>query len=317
MKNKIEILKKLDEVLSHGIPAQIMECASTQNNWFRACDISAAVDAIREQMLKCEKIEAWMAKYPTLPTTQPEDILVVMAGNIPLVGFFDLLCVFMAGHRAHIKCSSKDRVVMEYVISVMKEIDSNIAIYIGDFSAPHRVIATGGESAVRHFKAQYTDIPTLLRGSRHSIAVLTSQQRGDIILEDIYMYSGLGCRNVSMVFIPKGSELNIPRYDTHPLYHSNYLQNRALQTMKGVTFDDNGSSILIRSNNFPSSLTSISISEYETIEEVEMWIKEHNEELQCIVSDIISHPRCVGFGESQRPTLNDYADAVDTMKFLI
>ncbi len=317
MKNRIDIFVELSQRLACGIPAEIVEAAASENSWFRDSDISSAVEAICHQMLERQKLEEWMSHYPTLPRERAEDIIIIMAGNIPLVGFFDLLCVVMAGHRAFVKCSSKDRVLMEYVIAIIKDIEPSIPIFISDHPSPHRVIATGGESAVRHFKARYSGVKTLLRGSRHSVAVVARGEEMALIIDDIYMYSGLGCRNVSMIFVPKGQILDIPCVDTHPQYRNNYLQNRALLTMQGVEFEDNGASLFIKSKSFPNSLSSISIYEYESIEEVESFIEEHDEELQCIVSNIISHPRRVDHGESQRPTLHNYADAVDTMKFLM
>ncbi len=316
MKNKIDIFVELGKRLSGGAPPKVVERAVAENEWFRVEEITSAIEAICREMLNRNKLREWMAHYPTLPVAKAEDVMIVMAGNIPLVGFFDMLCVVMAGHRAYVKPSSKDRVLMEYVISILKDIEPDIPIYIGACENPSRVIATGGDSAVRHFKSAYGGVKTLLRGSRHSIAVVSSDGE-ESIEEDIYAYSGLGCRNVSMVFHPKGSKPNIKKCDTHPKYHNNYLQNRALFTMQNREFVDNGSSLFIASSKFPSALSVISTYEYDSIEEVNRWISEHDEELQCIVSNIVQHPRCVGFGDSQRPTLMDYADEVDTMKFLM
>ncbi|MFI3293557.1 MAG: acyl-CoA reductase [Rikenellaceae bacterium] len=317
MKNKIDIFVELAERLSEGIPARIVVGACGENSWFTEEDIKLAVEAIRKQMLERQKLEEWMSRYPTLPVSKAEDILIIMAGNIPLVGFFDLLCVVMAGHRAYVKCSSKDRVLVEYVISLIKDIEPTIPIYISDCSAPDRVIATGGDSAVRHFEATYSGVKRLLRGSRHSVAVVGEGEDINKLTDDIYMYSGLGCRNVSMIFAPKGYALSLPCVNTHPQYRNNYLQNKVLTTMLGVGFVDNGASLFVRSSEFPSSLSTISVYEYKDLEEVNAWMSDNNNKIQCIVSNIIAHPRRVDFGESQRPSLYDYADAVDTMKFLM
>ncbi len=319
MKERINIASELFVKLQKGIPQHIIQRAVAENEWFSQSDIEYAIDAICEDMLMEHKLREWVAHYPTLPVTSAERVLIVMAGNIPLVGFFDLLCVFMAGHDVYVKCSSKDRVLMEYVISVILDIEPSAPIYIYDNQTPNRVIATGGESAVRHFRATYANIPTLLRGSRHSIAVLSAEGDDDMSLlaNDVYMYSGLGCRNVSMIFTPKGCKVALPQVATHPKYHNNYVQNRALHIMRGKEMEDNGSSLFIASDKIPNSLSTISICEYESLAQVEGWIKEHDSQLQCIVSNVISHPRRVGFGESQRPTLYDYADEVDTMKFLM
>ncbi len=313
MKTPINIATELSKRLERGVPQHITERAMAENEWFRESDITRAVEAIRLDMLSREGLERWMSHYPTLPVTKPENILVVMAGNIPLVGFFDLLCVMMSGHCAYIKPSSKDRVLTEWIVAQILEIEPAIPIYIWGGESPDRVIATGGESAKRHFKAQYPNIPTLLRGTRHSIAVLS---QGEDIADDIYAYSGLGCRNVSMIFVPKSSEIKIASVETHPKYRNNYLQTRALLTMQSVKFTDNGASLFIESQDFPTYLSAVSIYRYESLEQVNTWIQNNDSHLQCIVSRVVSHPRAVNIGESQRPTLFDYADGVDTMKFL-
>ncbi len=318
MNRRIEIFLELAERLKLGIDPKIVEMATSQNKWFRANEIAQAVEAICHDMLSKGRLNEWLAHYPTLPITTPQNILIVMAGNIPLVGFFDLLCVFMAGHNAYVKCSSKDRVLMEWVISTIKKIEPNAPIYISDIPNPDKVIATGGEAAVRHFGARYTNTPTILRGSRHSIAVLSGAEGEEKhLLEDIYLYSGLGCRNVSMIFVPKGYDLSLLPYDTHPKYRNNYLQQRALLTMRGEEFYDNGASLFVKSQTLSNALSIISIYEYETIEEVEEWVVRHDSQIQCIVSEILTHHRRVGFGEAQHPTLFDYADDIDTMKFLM
>ncbi len=313
MKTSINIATELSARLERGVPQHITERAVAENEWFRASDIERAVEAIRLDMLSREGLERWMSHYSTLPVTTAENILVVMAGNIPLVGFFDLLCVMMSGHRAYIKPSSKDRVLTEWIVAQILEIEPAIPIYIWGGETPDRVIATGGESAKRHFKAQYPNIPTLLRGTRHSIAVLSE---GEDIADDIYAYSGLGCRNVSMIFVPKSHSLELPTAQTHTKYHNNYLQTRALLTMQDVKFTDNGASLFVESQDFPASLSTVSIFRYDSLAEVNKWIQDNDSHLQCIVSRVVSHPRTVNFGESQRPTLFDYADGVDTMKFL-
>ncbi len=243
-----------------------------------------------------------------------------MAGNIPLVGLFDLLCTLAAGCEAWVKPSSKDRVLMEYICSLLKEIEPAIPIYKYEAGAQyHAIIATGGSEANRYFEQQFAHVKHLCRSNRHSIAVLSgseseSQMRG--LSEDIYSYSGLGCRNVAMIFAPQGSRVEIPPLATGQKYRNNYLQTKALLSMSGSSFVDNGSSLMVYSHELPRSLSAISIYEYESIHEVEQWIEQHEEQLQCIVSGCIEHPRRVDFGAAQHPTLHDYADGVDTMAFL-
>ncbi|MFR9619756.1 MAG: acyl-CoA reductase [Rikenellaceae bacterium] len=276
-------------------------------------------------MLDGELLDEWMGRYPELPTHDPQRILIVMAGNIPLVGMFDLVCVLMAGHHAVVKPSHKDRVLMEWIIETLLDIDPStpINIYSGSEEID-RVIATGGDAALAHFQNSYADKPTLLRGARYSAALIThrtSQSEMGLLAEDIYSYSGLGCRNVSLLFVPRDMTLPEIPHDAispHPKYMNNYRQCRAIYTLSAVEFHDTGISCLVEGDHFPTSPSTITIVRYTTIEDVEQWLLAHDKEVQCVVTDTqkTDHPRCVAFGHSQSPTLTDYADGVDTMEFL-
>ncbi len=248
-----------------------------------------------------------------------------MAGNIPLVGFFDLLCVLAAGHHAYIKLSHKDSILMEWIIGELQDINPSTPIYIyreGD--CIDRVIATGGESATRHFETRYRGIDSLIRGSRHSVAVIsesTTDRELALLSDDIYSYSGLGCRNVSMLFAPRGFNLErvVKPVRCNPKYRNNYLQTRALLMMNREQFFDNGVSCMRYSDSFATQLSELSIFEYDSVEQVEQWIAKHDSALQCVVANpsTLDHPRRCDFGQSQSPTLYDYADGVDTMLFLL
>ncbi len=320
----IEIFSKLNTTLTKGIPDEICAAAIAENCWFSAEQIQMAAEAISRTMLQQEELMQWLSRYE-LPSTQKERVLIVMAGNIPFVGFFDLLCVLAAGHCAVVKCSHKDRVLMEWIISQILRIEATAPIHIYKDGEPiDRVIATGGDAAVSYFKHIYNDKPSLLRGARHSAAVVTgrtSEEELKGLSRDIYSHSGLGCRNVSLIFIPKGyNPLKIPNdtVSTNPKYRNNYLQSRAIYTLSGIEFTDNAISCFVASDQFPSSLSTISVVEYDSMEEVTQWLSDHDEELQCVVASegAIRHTRRCSFGESQYPTLYDYADGVDTMIFL-
>ncbi|MFI3317638.1 MAG: acyl-CoA reductase [Rikenellaceae bacterium] len=322
MKSVIEIFSTLgDRLINSGrdsCQSDVINAACRENSWFSREDIIYAVEALREKMLSQELLERWLAEYDG---RKRQRVLLIMAGNIPLVGFFDLLCVIASGGECYYKPSSKDRVLIDYIAGLLKEIEPAIPIYkYSEHSpTPDKVIATGGESAAKSFRAQYGHLPTLIRSSRHSIALLKGDESaGEIerLCSDIYRYSGLGCRNVSMLFIPRSKMVNLPKFTTNDKYHRNYLQTRAVLTLDGESFIDNGCSIFRYRSEFPSSLSTISLFEYDSLEDVDSWIASHDEQLQCIVGDL-PHTRCIGFGESQRPGLWDYADEVDVMKFLL
>lgn len=317
--NFIELGVRLSSFGKEERSIAIINKAIADNHWFTQRSIRDAISSIAEKMLSGDKLKEWIARYPTLPTPKACNVLVVMAGNIPAVGFFDMLCTLAAGHILYIKPSRKDRVLIEYLREMLLEIDPSVPIYIYKNEGIDAVIATGGESANLMFRSQYAGVKSLLRGNRSSVAILNGEESAEqieLLLRDIYTHSGLGCRNVSMIFIPKGYKLELPKAEVSEAYRNNYRQQRALAIINGERVIDTSSSLLSYSRELPSALSRISLFEYQSSEEVERWLTEHDEQLQCVVSQHINHPRGVCLGESQSPTLFDYADAVDTMNFL-
>ena len=293
--------------------------ALEQNEWFTEEDIYQAIDAIRREMLNEERLRAWLSHYH--PTNEPRDVAIIMAGNIPLVGFFDLLCVVASGHRCHIKTSSKDTVLMEFIIGELKQIDSQIPIFRYDAARAYDMaIATGGDDANRYFREHFASTRALLRGSRHSVAILDGTESNDelsALMRDITSYSGLGCRSVSMIFTPAGHIPSLPRCEArNSKLRRNVASIRALYTMQQRNFQDYGACLGIHSNKFPESLAIVTLRNYNDIEEVSEWLDCNHDHIQCIVSHIPSIEGAVAFGEAQYPTLWDYADGIDTMKFL-
>lgn len=298
----------------------VVERACRENPWFSPDEILRAVAAIREQYLDPKKLIPWIERYER-PADLPERrVLVVMAGNIPLVGFFDLLCVLAAGHRCLIKPSAKDTVLMEYVVGLLREIEPEVPVEFHDGKSPvDAVIATGSDNANRYFRARYRGMKTLLRGNRHSVAVLTGEEtKGQLaaLTDDMFAYSGLGCRNVSLLFVPQGSTVALPPCETHPKYRNNYLQRKAMRIVCRQEFTDTGYALLLRQTEFPQALSEISVIEYRNLQEVGEWLRAHDAELQCVVADAVEHDRRVAFGAAQSPSLTDYPDAADVIRFL-
>lgn len=315
----IELGKRLQSFGNDPISSDIIRQAINVNEWFSSSDIMMAVKAIREEMLTEDKLRMWLSCYPTFQTQKR--VAIIMAGNLPLVGFFDLLCVLISGHIAIVKPSSKDSVLMNYIIDILCDIYTNIPIESHIDNAPiDMVIATGGDAAATHFRSKYANIPALIRGSRHSVAVLSgteTQKQMDGLRQDIYSYNGLGCRNVSLIFVPKDWEGSIPSPDVIiKMKYGNYLCDKAIATMTGVLYKDLNGAIAVESSSFPSAISRIHYTYYDKLEDVYKWIEEHDEELQCIVSSVVNHPRRTDFGRAQYPSLWDYADGIDIMKFL-
>lgn len=325
MKSAIELFAALGERLTHfgeDVATQkVILRASAENPWFLPEEIRRAVDALVREMLQRDRLRKWLSAYPTLPVAQPAEVLVIMAGNIPLVGFFDLLCVVASGHRCRIKPSAKDRVLMEYVVRTLRELDPEVPIATSDGAdqAVDAVIATGSDNANRYFRAHYAGIPTLLRGHRQSVAVLSgreSEQELKGLADDIWTYSGLGCRNVSLLFLPEGYRPELTMPVIHPKYRNNYLQTRALLTMQGHPFLDLGAAVAVEQREFPTALSELSYSFYRTTDEVAAWLAAHDAELQCVVTECLEHPRRVDFGQAQSPRLTDYPDARNVLAWL-
>lgn len=319
MQRTIEIFTTLGERLTtfgkDETTARIIEDAVAENGWFTPRDIIQAVDAIRSEMLVRERLVEWLAHYPI--ATEPKRVAVIMAGNIPLVGIFDLLCVIAAGHTCCVKPSSKDRVLMRYIIGLLHEIEP--AIRIEEYVATDHyemAIATGGDDANAYFREHFATTRTLLRGSRHSIAILNgTESREELqgLYTDITSYSGLGCRSVSMLFVPRGYT---PKFEGAPAHNPKLQRNvramRATLTIEDVEHHDCGAFLMCKGEKFSNSLAVVTLREYDDIEEVRAWIKDNTDSIQCVVSH-----RYIPFGRAQYPALTDYADGVDTMRFLL
>ena len=319
MKHIVDIFSALGERLtrfgSDDASNRIIDEAIAANGWFTRADILRAVEAIRSEMLDREKLTAWLSHYTK--AVEPKRVAVIMAGNIPLVGFFDLLCVVAAGHECHVKPSSKDSVLMRYVVEQLRDIESNIAICGYSANATYDMaIATGGDDANAYFRDHFAGTRTLLRGSRHSVAVLNGNESAEelqALYNDITAYSGLGCRSVSMLFVPRGYMPDFKRgVAENAKLRRNIQAMRATLTIEGAEFWDAGAFIMRRGENFVQSLAVITLREYSYIEEVKKWIEENTEHIQCVVSR-----SDIPFGRAQYPALTDYADGVDTMRFLL
>ena len=308
---------------------EVIAKAEAENEWFSSADIHYAIETLRTTMLRKDILTEWLRRYDSpCRSTKPNDIGVIMAGNIPLVGFSDMLCVLMAGDNCHVKPSGKDRILIDFTISLLREIDPQIPIYyLTEGKLPDGVIASGSDNSGRYFRSIYRSVPTLIRGSRSSAAILTGDESG-IELEglacDMFRYGGLGCRNVSLILLP-------PAYDIHRLahflsevgskmvgikYRNSYRRNKALLTMQGMPYQDGGFFTLVQADDFPAVISQINYLYYETPDEAVTWLSRHDKQLQCVVSRSFSYPRSVYFGKAQSPMPWDYPDGKDVLAFL-
>ena len=278
MNRLIEIFSELGRRLvgfgSDEPTQKVIAEAMAENEWISAEDILMAVDAIRQEFLDEEKLSRWAEHYS--PTEQRR-VAIIMAGNIPLVGFFDLLCAVIVGHRVAIKPSSKDRVLMNFIVEELRAIEAEIAIEQYDPTTEYdMVIATGGDEAARHFSRRYAHCPTLIRGSRHSVAVLAgdeSKEEIEALQRDIFSYNGLGCRSVSLVMLPRGAELTIRPPKMNRMYRGNYRHTRAMMALTAQAFKDLGECIAMERREFPQQISCVNYCYYDSLQEVEQWLE--------------------------------------------
>lgn len=324
MERMIELFAALGERLRHfGDEPETREVALKAcrvNDWFSPDEVCRSLQTIANEMLQPTQLKQWLTDY-SLPVKMPRRILLVMAGNIPAVGFFDLLCVVCSGHTCLYKPSAKDAVLMEYLVGELQMLSPDIPIVRYDDSmSVDAVIATGSDNTERYFRAHYTGLPMLLRGSRQSVAVLSGnetpeQLRG--LSDDIWAYSGLGCRNVSLIFAPYGYNLQLQVPVVNQKYKNNYIQRKALLQMKDIPFCDLGSAVIVERQDFPKSLSELAIVRYHTWDEVSDWLVTHDREIQCVVTECLSHNRRADFGRAQSPALTDWPDGQNVLSWLM
>ena len=209
---------------------------------------------------------------------------------------------------------------MEHVVGLLREIDPSAPVRLYDGTSPvDAVIATGSDNANRYFRAHYAGIPSLLRGSRQSVAVLSGHETPEQLAglaDDIWAYSGLGCRSVSLIFAPEGYEPALQIPPVNDKYINNYRQQRSLLEMQGRPFVDLGCAVAVEQCAFPAALSRIAYAHYATLDEVVAWLAGHDGELQCVVTGCLPHSRRAGFGSAQSPALTDYPDDRDVLAWL-
>lgn len=304
----------------------IIREAIAENPWFTRTDIISAVAALRDYMLSEGIVAEWLTRYDLVYGT-PKRVAIILAGNIPLVGFSDLMCVLASGNTPVVKTSSKDGVLMRYVMQLLGEIAPELVINEynpkGEY---HAVIATGSDNTGRYFRSEFAGVPTLIRGSRGSVAVLRGSETVEelqLLSRDIFSYSGLGCRNVSILFVPEEYDLNyFGRVVARPVaklnrkYYNNYLSTKGKLAASGMQFTDCGSCVITQGDTFPVSLSNLIAFRYSDVDFVATWLGANDDKIQCVVGGEGLHPRWVAFGESQHPSPWDYPDGVDVMSFL-
>ena len=303
--------------------------AEAYNNWFTKDNITLALKSWSEA-LTTDNLLAWTKDYPFAKT--PKNVGIIMAGNLPLVGFHDLLSVVISGNNALIKTSSKDdkliKLAIKYLNSIDSEFESIIKIIerLQNFDA---VIATGSNNTARYFEQYFGKVPNIIRKNRTSVAVINGTETEEDLQnlgKDIFIYFGLGCRNVTKLYVKEETQLHkvfeaiFPWGENvinHPKYANNYDYNRAIYLLGKDEFLDNNFVLFKKDDNVHSPIAVVNFEIYEDVNEVKNYLIENDNQIQCVVgNDMQDNPNYVEFGQTQFPKLTDYADNIDTLKFL-
>jgi hypothetical protein len=307
-----------------------IDSSCIDNYWFTNENILRALDVIADKMLDGKKLRDWISRY-SFDDCSTQKIGLIMAGNIPLVGFHDLICVLLSGYIAEVKPSSKDKYLIKTLCGILSDkFPFLVERIVFTDAKPQNItamIATGSNNSARYFRAEYKNIPLLSRKNRYSIAVLDGNETCcelEALGDDIFSYLGLGCRNVSNIFVPENYDWSMffnamEKYSDvmkHQGYNDCFRYQKAISELSGDNYLTNDFVIIRKNNPAFSSIAAINYAVYEDIEQVKTFLVEQNDKIQCVVSKTASIANPVYFGYTQRPELTDYADGIDTVSFL-
>jgi len=308
---------------------KLIDLSQSHNGWFTKEEVLFAIDSWAKALTEVN-ISKWMSKYDS-QTKTPKTVGLILAGNIPLVGFHDFISVLITGHNVKIKTSSNDQKLLpflaKYLINIDESLKDRIEFVEGKLEKFDAVIATGSNNTARYFEYYFKDKPSIIRKNRNSVAILTGNETHEELIalgNDIFRYFGLGCRNVSKIFIPKNYNFDtffnaIFKYQDiiyYEKYANNYDYNKAVFLMSNFKLLDNGFLTLKEGGSYASPISSVFYEFYTDLESVLLKLENDSELIQCIVSNKLTQ-NSIAFGESQKPNLWDYADNVDTVDFLL
>ncbi len=309
----------------------LIENAHIENAWFTPDHVRASIQGICSFLDK-EGLKEWTNHYQIAENTTDKRVAVIMAGNIPMVGFHDMLCVLISGHQFIGKLSSKDNRLLNFIAELLKELNPEFGSLISfkneqlsgqkDFDA---IIATGSNNSARYFEAYFSKYPHIIRRNRNSVAILTGNESKEELFklgQDVFLYFGLGCRNVSKLYVPENYDItqvldvwqDYASSADHNKYTNNHDYQRSLYLMNAVKHYDNGFLLLKEDMAIASPISVLYYEHYQDIDRIKQELKANEENIQCIVGN--NFENAIPFGKAQQPDLNDYADNVDTMAFL-
>ena len=329
-------LGKYLKELSSEKEESVLKKAQAENGWFTQENIKFALNSWSEAISE-DNLQQWISKYKIESSSseilakERKTIAIIMAGNIPLVGFHDFLSVLITGNKVLAKLSSNDKTLLpfisEYLISVEPKFRNHIEFTEGKLENFDAVIATGSNNTARYFDYYFGKYPNIIRKNRNSVTVLTGDETAEELqklADDIFTYFGLGCRNVSKLYVPEN-------YDFEPFFNAmyswkeiihnhkyinNYDYNKAVYLMDSFPLLDNEFMLLKEDAGFSSPISVIFYEKYTSLKNLKKELETQFENIQCLVSNA-GLPNEISFGKAQSPNLWDYADAVDTVDFLL
>lgn len=346
--NTLHAFESLDLTMKNPAFEGFISAACAANEWFTPHDIRYAVQAISDQMLQSDKLSAWLAPYTKSADFRKRRVGIVMAGNIPMVGFFDLLATLACGHSATVKLSSKDTVLMGFAITTLANsgIDVEVTASLDRYDVD-AVIVTGSDATVELYRKRFEGLPAVFRGSRHSLAIVTPESANDAdfatrLLQDATLYHGLGCRSITHILLPQSCSAEVlaallrdqSSQCNLRLAHHKYAQAYRYQRAMASLHDSDMAAKLdcgclqLRSSspaNVPA-MGEVGYSFYDPAQPEQLIKMLRELSLQCVVTDpqtqlaaqLSKAGYCtVAWGESQRPALSDYADNIDLPAFLL
>lgn len=328
VQQRVLLLSRLGEYIladSHGWK-QVKEQAWRENRWFTPEFTDLAASTLAKEFLQEKALESYCHQYNVpAENKSPKNVGIVMAGNIPLVGFHDFLCTFISGHRQTIKPSSKDQVLIRHLVEKLIEFDVECQYYISIaemLKGCDAYIATGSNNSARYFEYYFGRFPSIIRRNRTSVAILTgNESKEDLekLADDVHLYFGLGCRNVTKLYVPPGYDF-IPLLEVFKKYHylsdhnkyrNNYDYILALLILNKQFYMTNGTILLLQEKSNFTPVSQLNYEFYENEQQLAAALKGHPD-IQCIVGR-----NYTAFGQAQKPSLTDYADGIDTLQFLL
>lgn len=320
-----------EEKTPFGALARLIEESNLYNPWFTPENVRNAVESLGNSLAE-DKIQKWLQAYDLSSVKESKRVGVVMAGNIPLVGFHDFLCILISGHQFLGKLSSDDQKLLPAIAEVLIEIEPGFKVQIEftedklqNFDA---IIATGSNNTARYFEYYFGKYPNIIRKNRNGVAVITGKETKEELTEmgkDLFLYFGMGCRSVSKVFVPKGYKFDslFEALEDYKFvadqfkYNNNYEYYKSIYLINTVPHLDNGFLLITEDPGYSSPPSVLFYEAYEDIAAVRNRLILEKDQIQCIVSNSSEIENTIPLGQAQNPELWDYADGVDTMKFLI